>query len=241
MDKDSKRTFIKLPYEYVLYRGGQRRFCLTFESLEDLRSELSRYFTPKEINSGIVDRLTTFNEKLMKDYSVKNSYQVFDIICNYEDTEVLLYDKEGAVREQKLGLFDVCSPQECADLFGKPVMDGDKLYFPGENQVKLSAVPTEILQEMSKEAFSKYYAEATKPCGNWQPGTSFPDLEKATNRLNEINDELERRSKLLSLESKVSLSEQVSDAAAKVKSQDETVRASEHLLSSQEITIEHEL
>lgn len=57
----------------------------------------------------------------------------------------------------------------------------------------LSEVSTEELRKMSEEAFSKYYAEATKPCGDWQPGMTFPELEEATQRLNEINDELERR------------------------------------------------
>lgn len=72
------------------------------------------------------------------------------------------------------------------------------------NQERLSEIPTEILQKMSEEAFGAYYAEATKPCGSWSPDMKFPELEKATNRLNEINDELDRR-----LANNVSLADQI--------------------------------
>ena len=130
MNKDNKREFIKVPYEYGLRRFGQRGFYLSFDNIEDLRAELSRYFTPRELDSGIVDRLTTFDVNRMQDDMVKNSYQNFDISCFYEDKEVLIYDRETADREKKLGVFDVSSPQECADLFGKPVKDGEKIYFP---------------------------------------------------------------------------------------------------------------
>lgn len=54
-------------------------------------------------------------------------------------------------------------------------------------------IPTDTLKEMSDEAFSAYYREATKSV-DYQPGMTFPELEKATNRLNGINEELERRS-----------------------------------------------
>ena len=40
-------------------------------------------------------------------------------------------------KREKLGLFDVSSPQECADLFGKPVMDGENLYWPDEKHKSL--------------------------------------------------------------------------------------------------------
>lgn len=56
----------------------------------------------------------------------------------------------------------------------------------------LSMIPTETLQKMSEEAFSAYYREATKQV-DYQPGMKFPELEAATNRLNAINDEIERR------------------------------------------------
>ena len=64
-----------------------------------------------------------------------------------------------------------------------------------ESETKdLRLIPFERLKQMSEEAFSVYYAEATKPCGvDHQPGQKFPELEAATNRLNLINDEIERR------------------------------------------------
>ena len=49
------------------------------------------------------------------------------------------------------------------------------------------------LLELSNQAFSEYYRLATVPCGNWHPGMKFTALEKATEKLNAINDELERR------------------------------------------------
>lgn len=62
-----------------------------------------------------------------------------------------------------------------------------------KKDLSLSEVPTETLLKMQEEAFSDYYAEATKPCGNWTPDMTFPELDEATKRLNEINDELARR------------------------------------------------
>ena len=57
----------------------------------------------------------------------------------------------------------------------------------------LSEIPIDELRKMSDEAFSDYYRWATRPCGDWHPGMKFPELENATNRLNEINEELGRR------------------------------------------------
>ena len=51
---------------------------------------------------------------------------------------------------------------------------------------------TEELKEMHSTAFSEYYRLATKPC-NYQKGMKFTKLEKATEKLNAITDELERR------------------------------------------------
>ncbi len=48
------------------------------------------------------------------------------------------------------------------------------------------------LEELSKQAFSEYYAAATRPCGDWHNGMKFPELEKATRKLNAIDEELER-------------------------------------------------
>jgi hypothetical protein len=44
-----------------------------FETLEELRSELSNYFSIKEINKGIVEQLTDFSQ------TNKNSYQDIEI------------------------------------------------------------------------------------------------------------------------------------------------------------------
>ena len=85
-----------------------------------------------------------------------------------------------------------------------------------ETTERLCDLPMDVLQKMSDDAFSKYYELATKPCGNWEPGMDFSELETATLRLNEINDELERRIKLSSSESKASLSEQVAQAGNSV-------------------------
>lgn len=57
----------------------------------------------------------------------------------------------------------------------------------------LSEMSMEELQKLSEEAFSAYYAAATKPCGDWHPGKTFPELEAATKRLEEIDVEIERR------------------------------------------------
>ena len=49
------------------------------------------------------------------------------------------------------------------------------------------------LEKLSEQTFSEYYAAATRPCGDWHAGATFPELEEATRKLNEINDEIERR------------------------------------------------
>lgn len=45
-----------------------------------------------------------------------------------EGVEVLEYEPNA--KERFGDLFDVASPQECANMFGKPVKDGDKIYMP---------------------------------------------------------------------------------------------------------------
>ena len=59
----------------------------------------------------------------------------------------------------------------------------------------LTAISNEELIQLHDKAFSKYYRLATRPCGNWHKGMKFTELEKATNRLNEITEEVERRLK----------------------------------------------
>lgn len=62
-----------------------------------------------------------------------------------------------------------------------------------------SRYKTETLKNMRKKAYEKYCAETEKPCGNWGDGMRLSKLrsisswEKALNRLNEIDAELERR------------------------------------------------
>jgi hypothetical protein len=62
-----------------------------------------------------------------------------------------------------------------------------------------SRYKTETLNKMREKAYEKYYAETIKPCGNWGDGMRLSKLrsisawEKAANRLNEIDAELERR------------------------------------------------
>lgn len=49
-----------------------------------------------------------------------------------EQNELLIYN--GKAKEWT-DLVDVCSPQECADLFGKPVKDGEIIYYPKTKEV----------------------------------------------------------------------------------------------------------
>ena len=51
------------------------------------------------------------------------------------------------------------------------------------------------LDEMSNKAYAAYYREATRPCGNWRPGMTFPELDKAENAYEEIQSEIEKRTK----------------------------------------------
>ena len=50
--------------------------------------------------------------------------------------ELLIYDSKCAKRCKELKEIDVCSPQECADLFGKPVKDGETIYYPKTKEEK---------------------------------------------------------------------------------------------------------
>ena len=45
-----------------------------------------------------------------------------------ENDNFLIYDRETA--EKWKNVFDICTPQECANLFNKPVKDGDIIYYP---------------------------------------------------------------------------------------------------------------
>ena len=52
---------------------------------------------------------------------------------------------------------------------------------------------TQTLKEMEKTAYAAYYKAATRPCGDWHPGKTFPELEKATAEWEAITEELNRR------------------------------------------------
>lgn len=45
-----------------------------------------------------------------------------------KNDNILIYDRESA--EKWKNLFEICTPQECANLFQKPVQDGKKIYQP---------------------------------------------------------------------------------------------------------------
>lgn len=93
----------------------------------------------------IIDATPIGNETLesVKGYcDIKNlnTNQGFNAIWNniddslklIEENELLIYN--GKAREWTDLDIDVCSPQECADLFGKPVKDGDIIYYPKTNK-----------------------------------------------------------------------------------------------------------
>ena len=56
---------------------------------------------------------------------VKNEWRVEN-----PNFEVLIYDRSNI--ESWRELCEVCTPQECANMFGKPVRDEDKIYYPEE-------------------------------------------------------------------------------------------------------------
>lgn len=93
----------------------------------------------------IIDAVPTENETLesVKGYcDIKNlnTNQVFNATWNdiddrlklIEQHELLIYN--GKAKEWTDLDIDVCSPQECANLFGKPVKDGDIIYYPKTNK-----------------------------------------------------------------------------------------------------------
>lgn len=50
----------------------------------------------------------------------------------------------------------------------------------------------ELFEEQYR-AWLAYRYHATRPRGDYRPGMKFPELEKATETLNALNDEIERR------------------------------------------------
>ena len=53
-------------YHMVIWGYGR---CMDFHTEEELRAELSRYFTNSELRSGIVDRLLSFGTPNEQGYS----------------------------------------------------------------------------------------------------------------------------------------------------------------------------
>lgn len=49
-----------------------------------------------------------------------------------EKKNVLEYDETTAKNWE--GVFDVCTPQECADIFQKPVKNNGVIYYPKKEQ-----------------------------------------------------------------------------------------------------------
>lgn len=72
-------------YTLTIDRYGRH---LHFDEIEDLTEELERYFSPSEIRSGIVDRLTFFREPTHTDMEngfVKNEWRDFTVRAYFED------------------------------------------------------------------------------------------------------------------------------------------------------------
>jgi hypothetical protein len=67
-------------------------------------------------------------EEARNEYDPDDEYYN-ESLKNNKDKE-LVYDNTAATPD----LFEVATPQECADLFGKPVRDGDKVYYPKTNE-----------------------------------------------------------------------------------------------------------
>lgn len=92
-DKELAEEQKNVQFEYTLHIHRYDRY-MTFENIHDLKDELKRYFTPKELASGVVDRLINFERK-NTDGFYRNSFQDFEVCC---------YEKESTVSFKKAGL-----------------------------------------------------------------------------------------------------------------------------------------
>lgn len=64
--------------QYSLYIRRYRRHQ-NFDTLDELREETRKYFTPSEIAEDIVDRLTNFDGRKADDGGyIRNTYQDFE-------------------------------------------------------------------------------------------------------------------------------------------------------------------
>lgn len=83
-----------------------------------------------------------------------------------EPDDALVYDSENI--DKWAEAFDIASPQECADLFGKPVIDGETVYYP-ENLDALDNTVSELIADASARS-----AET----GNNEPGKDTVEFGK---------------------------------------------------------------
>ena len=67
---------------YSLLIIGSRKIHRNFDTVEELREELSKHFTKREIAGGIVRQLTTFTGKPNKDGYIETSWRTFSV-CAY--------------------------------------------------------------------------------------------------------------------------------------------------------------
>lgn len=70
-----------MSYNLTISRYGR---YLSFDTLEELKEELSLYFSPKEKESGIIEKLTNFDSVKEQDGFKQINYQDFTICCYME-------------------------------------------------------------------------------------------------------------------------------------------------------------
>jgi len=72
-------------YYSLLIRGGRASYQ-SFDTLTELTEEIRRHLSPREINSGILDKLTNFDiRRKDEDGRVVNHYQNIEADCVYFD------------------------------------------------------------------------------------------------------------------------------------------------------------
>jgi hypothetical protein len=72
-------------YSFTIKRYNTNK---SFNTLEELKEEIGQYFTKKEKESGIVEKLITFNPTLVNE----NGFKYFFAKNNYQDFTVCYYD-----------------------------------------------------------------------------------------------------------------------------------------------------
>lgn len=69
-----------MKYTLQIKRYGR---LLTYDSLAALRTDLEKYFSLREINGGVVDRLTDFKGEVTNGY-IRRHYQDYVTCCYLE-------------------------------------------------------------------------------------------------------------------------------------------------------------